>query len=527
MLSMLQGTPDRILVGCSVSAEYKARILHVDVCHESPSTYKNRSVTPHMVDSRLNRRRFIAVAGVVGIAGCSDADAPAADGGDDASDTGSGTDGADSTAADEEASDTDGRVLYVAPDGDDDSPGTEDQPFARIHTAVQHADPRDTVSVASGEYIDRIHIRDGGEPDAPITITGPTDAVVKPPERELSPLNIKASHVHLRGLSFDGLIDPDNPDDPNSYAELLISVSPPWDEDADGHDEYVEDIVVKPDELRHSAFNMIRVARTKNAELGEFKVTGLAGANWILPDRANHRGEIIYLGSPPIAPAIPDEFPGYPWNEYDQTRNIHIHHIDNSDAHPHSQLVDSKTGTRNVLIEYCTDAGGSQQGYEADRAAAIRFNGSNITLRWNRIENVRGDAVMITRRLIPDLTMDDLEGVDPGSDQAPDLDTPRIKWGQPETELERQMAKQNSVYGNVFAGYTHNALRFEHIEEDYQQGLEDRGITDPDLVTPADQERLCGNEIDGDTHASPTDPCDGDVPQTDDIGHLGGDSPWS
>ena len=54
-------------------------------------------------------------------------------------------------------------------------------------------------------------------------------------------------------------------------------------------------------------------------------------------------GEIIYLGY-----SVPE------------TRNIHVHHVANTEGHPHSELIDAKWETREIRIEHCTDVDGAR-----------------------------------------------------------------------------------------------------------------------------------------------------------------------
>jgi pectin methylesterase-like acyl-CoA thioesterase len=68
--------------------------------------------------------------------------------------------------------------LYVNPAGNDTSSGTQDQPLQTIQEAVDQAGPGTTIHLQPGEYRQDIEIRSGGEPDNPIEITGPPDAVI-------------------------------------------------------------------------------------------------------------------------------------------------------------------------------------------------------------------------------------------------------------------------------------------------------------------------------------------------------------
>jgi len=250
--------------------------------------------------------------------------------------------------------------------------------------------------------------------------------------------------------------------------------------------------------------------RTKDLEIGPLRVTGLAGASWILPDEPNrHAGEIIYLGSPPTAvfdwhgPEVE-----YPWpGELDEIDNVHIHHVDNSEGHPHSELVDAKLGTRNVLVEYCTDGGGSQN-TESNPECSVSLKSYDSTVRWCDLHNGEGDGIRISsggRRKL-------------------------LEMDEPEIPPER-IGKGHAIYGNRIKDFGNAALMFK-------TGHPDPNQRQFELVTPDDQDILCSNDGEGiytpriDYTAS--EPlvfdlnrvCSDEIPRGDRIGHTGGDSPW-
>lgn len=72
-------------------------------------------------------------------------------------------------------------TIHVKPDGSFTNPGTEESPLGSINRAVNIADTGDIVYVHSGEYTEVVEAEVGGDPDNPVTLTGPKDAVLKPP----------------------------------------------------------------------------------------------------------------------------------------------------------------------------------------------------------------------------------------------------------------------------------------------------------------------------------------------------------
>lgn len=379
-------------------------------------------------------------------------------------------------------------VLHVAPDGANSNPGTEDAPLSTIQAAIDRAGPGQTVSVHSGEYIETITVETSGEPDAPITLTGPPDAVLKPPEAiEYQAVEISASYIHITGLTITGLYNPDEPANPASYHPgKLISLNG-FPEDGD---DYVEGLVVSPHRLGNAGQSLLNSQMIKNCDIGGFEVIGPAGAEWIFDDTVDdHNGEIVYLGT------APDNRVERGYEEYDRTRNIRVHHIDNSAGHPHSELVDCKEGVENVTVEYCTDGGGVQSD-DSYYSQCINLGGRRCTVRWNVIQNAIGSGIEIGPW---------------GFISNPEF------LSEPQTALERQLGKEHAIYDNVFTGNTFDAIDF--LRESEQPGQELNPL-------PADQQVLCGNLIDGYSDATPAKTCSAELPSGDGVGHLGGDSPW-
>jgi hypothetical protein len=93
---------------------------------------------------------------------------------------------------------------YVSPSGSDSNDGsTPERPLRSIQRALDKAQPGSTVRLASGTYLqDTRSVRDGTV-SAPITITGPSDAVVKGAgQTQIVKIN-HDNHV-LQGFTLDG-----------------------------------------------------------------------------------------------------------------------------------------------------------------------------------------------------------------------------------------------------------------------------------------------------------------------------------
>lgn len=399
-------------------------------------------------------------------------------------------------------------TIFVATEGDDDTAGTELEPLASIQKALDRAQPGETIRVCSGEYRDVFTTKRPGDPDNPITITGPPDAVIRPPADlpESRIFAITHSHVHLDGMTFDGLANPAKPEEPESYANNVIDAFPPqWQDD---HPDYLTDIKIKPDAIGNARRHILGTVRTNNLEIGEFRIIGPAGTENLYGESVdhpsggivakNHIGEMMQIG---VKQNVFDEGEGewYGWDSPDESHDIHIHHIDNSTGHAHTELVEVGTSVYDAVIEYCTDAGQSGKYFISQDHAnwtetAMGLRGGRCTLRWCVIENGYGSGVQIGTPTGLDRNLDKYNHI-------PD---------------DRFPGTNNSVYGNRIMDNAGLAIAFPYVL--YEGDEIEAG--------PDAQKTICGNEYNGDTQADPDKPCPKAIPETDSIGHLGGDSPW-
>lgn len=359
--------------------------------------------------------------------------------------------------------------IVVAPDGSDSNPGTADAPLGSIQKAFDVAQPGETIHVGDGEYNETIDTIRSGTTDSPITIKGSKDAVVRGDPEANTILTISHSHIHLRGLTFNGLQNPSEPDEPDSYIQKLIHCIPPFDTD-----EYLEDIVIAPAGIGNAYRPLMLFNRTKHLEIGPTKIIGLAGAVYVLGDAEDHTGEIIYLGKPPENALQVEPRPDYPWEGLDQSRHVHIHHIDNSAGHPHAELVNTKLGTRDVVVEYCTSLGGSMN-TEPYPTADVRFQSYDATLRWSHLHGGEGYGVHIVdhRDLLREY----------GAAVAPETSGTR-----------------HSIYENVITGFGEDGIK---------------------ITTSAEEQQiLCGNVVTGSTDGDPLIHCPNGISEGDGIGHT-------
>lgn len=444
-----------------------------------------------MNSEQVSRRRVLALLGATGVlSGCTgtspdntetsvgDSTAPPAG----APSTTPTTTAQETATENEPEPDPEEVDYYVSPDGDDENPGTRDEPFQTILQGLDTVRSGETVYLLPGEYRQRIVTINEAGPDAPITLTGSKDAVVRPTEQidedYYYPVKIQHSNYRITGFTINGLHTPENPEDPESYTQRLIQIAPDPETG-----EYLENVHFAPYGIGNTRRALVSVVHVKDSEFGPFKMIGPAGVQYLYGDKTSHIGEILYIGQP--LQVYEDGAQGYHWNEYDQTRNLHIHHIDNSEGYHHAEMVDLKDGTRNITVEYCTDAGGSANN-DPFSPQTIHVRGHNCTIRWNHLANGNGNGVEVYK---------------PGEP----MTFPEFGFDE---EVLDKIATDNEIYGNEIYDYGGQAIALDDETMDAQR-------------------HICGNDIRGGTSGDPGKECPDELPEGDGIGHTGGDSPYA
>lgn len=370
----------------------------------------------------------------------------------------------------EQGSDPSGNVIWVAPADGDSGDGSQEDPILDLQHALNVAEPGDTIRLKSGEYRTNVSTTNGGEPGTPITLTGPPDAVVRAAEGGKTVFGILHSHFHVRGLTFNGLADPDRMwEDEDAWARTVVSVSPGprFEQGVD----YLEDVVFKPHGVGNAGYTLVNVERTQGGEFGDFEVTGPAGAVYHprMDDPAEaHHASIVNVGA---TTKTIEEYK--PWDTLDRSRDIHVHHIDNSAGYHHSQFAIIRLGSENVTVEYCTDRNSGNETSGKDSVPAINVGGNNCTIRGNDVGDCR-------------------QGVELSA------------WTPIGMADAENWARNNDIYTNRFQGVAREVFLFHESSPEAQRTICDN--------------RLVG--VDGDEYAYATGECGGDVPDVAGIGHT-------
>lgn len=434
----------------------------------------------------MNRRRFLAVAASSAglVPGCTETigSAPARTGSPD----GSTRTGTRTPASIGTPSSTPGRehpdTLFVdAAAGSSGGTGTRDRPLASIQRAIDRAMPGETVHVNPGTYPEHLETRRDGEAGAPITITGPPDAVVRHRHVEGEKdwgVVIGHSHVHLTGLTLDGLRNPDAPNDRRSYGRLNVACLPGGVDRALRPEEfeagtYLTDVKIMPHAVGNTRGPAVKPLLTNDLEIGEFRVAGPTGLDFLEFGQYGHAGEVIYLGVPSTS--------GYDLTggRVDRSHGIHIHHVDASAGYRHlGGFPDVKIGIHDVVVEYCTSAN-ARLPSDNEHGSVAHIGGRDVTFRWNRIESAADRAIDVGNYR------------DAPHPDAPDAGT------------------DNAIYGNELVDLGGRAINYtRETSEDAQRVV-------------------CGNVVEGASDGTPDRACSGSVPTGTGVGHLGGETPWA
>lgn len=252
-----------------------------------------------MTDEFLSGRRLLATMGVAGsLTGC-------IGGGDDGSASPGSRTTPDSGGSAGSGTPTVEGSIYVGPDGAEDNPGTEAAPLGRIQDALSEAEPGGTIHLLPGEYREDVQTIRPGEPDAPTTITGPPAAVWRGGSPAASCFEIHHSHVHVTGITIDGLVDESRAyESRDAYASTLVSMSPTATHTVAEWEpvDYLRDVVLEPSRMGNWATNMVFVNRLRGSSIGGFEVIGPAGMMYhpnVEDPVEAHVGEIVYIGTGP------------------------------------------------------------------------------------------------------------------------------------------------------------------------------------------------------------------------------------
>jgi Right handed beta helix region/Protein of unknown function (DUF1565) len=280
------------------------------------------------------------------------------------------------------------KVYYVGPAGSDANGGTADAPFKSIQKAIDLAQPGDTISLASGIYMQDVRSRRAGTAAAPITITGPSRAVIK--GGGAAPIvEINHDFITLDGFTIDGLAG-----DPNSaagYHDKLLYILGKAPHDG------VEGLRVLRMTFRNAGGECLRLRYfAQRNEIAHSTFQG-CGVHDFRFGAGGKNGEAIYIGTAPEQLGDGKN----PTTDPDQSSTNWVH--DNTFDTQGNECVDIKEAASANLVEHnsCTGQRDPESGgFDARGGGNVfRFNesygnaGAGVRLGGDRATDGIGNDV--------------------------------------------------------------------------------------------------------------------------------------
>lgn len=275
-----------------------------------------------------------------------------------------------------------GTTYFVDPIlGDDTNNGlSKNTSFKTIQKALFVANPSDVVSLANGVYMQNVvSVRDGA-PDAPITIRGEKQAIVKG-SGGARVIEINHSFISLEGFSVDGLIG--DPGDKKNYRDKLIYVL------GKQPNKGVTGLSLSRMMIKNAGGECIRLRYFATGNEISYNIIGPCGAFDFKFESDNKNGEGIYVGTSSEQWGDGKN----PTKDADKSTKNYIHH--NTINTQGNECVDIKEGSAENIIEYnsCTGQLDSESGgFDArgdrnifrynitfgNRGAGIRLGGHTV-----------------------------------------------------------------------------------------------------------------------------------------------------
>ncbi|MBC8162040.1 MAG: right-handed parallel beta-helix repeat-containing protein [Roseiflexaceae bacterium] len=253
---------------------------------------------------------------------------------------------------------------YVSPQGADTNAGTTaNAPFATVQKAVDLAQPGDSITLASGEYLQDVVSKRNGSPSAPITISGPADAIVKGAGNGRI-VEVRHDYLTFDGFTIDGLYG--NPNSSDSYRDKLLYVI--GDAPLDG----VSGLKVLNMTFRNGGGECLRLRYfVQNSEIAQSTFLN-CGVRDFRFKAGGKNGEAIYIGTAPEQRGDGKN----PTTDPDQSNNNWIHH--NNFNTQGNECVDIKEAATNNIVENNTCTG-----QKDPNSAGFDSRGSGNIFRYN------------------------------------------------------------------------------------------------------------------------------------------------
>lgn len=217
-----------------------------------------------------------------------------------------------------------GRVFFVSPEGDDDNTGLSSKyPLKHIQSALELAQPGDTIVLMPGTYRENIKTVRDGLPGKPITVVGtPGSLIVGNDKPKGRIIDVRNSYIQLLHLNINGQFA--DCTEENCYHDKLIYIhgSP---------EKMLSGIRVEAVNLKNALGECLRIKYSENSEIAWNSISHCGLRDFVF-GRGKQNGEGIYVGT------APEQTHGHP----DHTKNILIRY--NTIATYGAECVDVKEG---------------------------------------------------------------------------------------------------------------------------------------------------------------------------------------
>lgn len=270
-----------------------------------------------------------------------------------------------------------GTHYYVSPNGNDDNDGlSTDAPFETILRAIVHAQAGDAIHLAPGEYRETLMTLRDGTPDAPITIIGPPQAVIRGSALDNVLVRINNDYHSLYGFTVDGLYG--DGDKLRGYKDKLLY--------AIKHEPHngIKGLRLLNMNFNNSGGECVRLRYfVEDSEIAYSRFTNCGIWDFVF-DEGGKVGEAIYIGTSSKQWGDGKNATDGP----DETRNNWIHH--NFMDTRGNECVEAKEGATANIIEYneCT-------GQQDPDSAGIASRGSGNIIRHNKIYGNVGAGIRV------------------------------------------------------------------------------------------------------------------------------------
>ncbi len=265
---------------------------------------------------------------------------------------------------------------YVSSQGNDAANGVSpDAPFKTIQRAIDLAQPGESIYVLPGIYMqDLVSKRDGKE-QAPITIIGPPNAIIKGAGSDRI-IEIRHDYLTLKGFTVDGRYA--SRKSASSYRDKLLYVI------GSRPKKGVTGLKVLSMNFKNAGGECIRLRYfSQHNEIAYSTITGCGAFDFIFKDGGKN-GEGVYIGTAPEQRSDGKN----PTSDPDQSNNNWIHH--NTFNTNGNECVDIKEASQFTVVEYNTCTG-----QRDPESGGMDSRGESNTFRYNEIVNNVGAGVRL------------------------------------------------------------------------------------------------------------------------------------